>query len=517
MNKLSQPPLGCTYTNVKNSRLEYSKDLEVDVSLLDTHEHIVLPVNGINNDGPFEFNFEPIRDTALAMDRLVLRVRAEVVDAQGADYAMMSNLTCTNFLLNTMWKSVECRVNGHPVNLSASQHSAYKSLMQAYVSVDLNSAAYLLPSLYTPETSHRSSSDLNASLHNSTSTRRSLMNLGRGDFEMYGPITGVDFLLSDTYLAPFNSLSLTFTRNDDEFIFNTPEIVALSNSEYQDAFATQYRQMHLLQIKIDAIAEKNKQRFLEKKRPIQRAEAAAYKEKIRALSRDVEKGISFMRARKTLFPRLKIKDIYITARRVEMTPSALRLYFQPNELQRYVGSLTEVHSHALVTGITKKNITVYSSGIVPKQIIVGMVRTSAFVGTYTANPFDFQPFGLNKIALKVNAIRVPQEPLQPDFENKIYMREYVHMLMNTGRWRTEVGNSIIPATFERGCTLFPWDLTPDHCCGYHMHAGKEGVVEVELAWDKPLEEQITVLIFTCKDQIVTIDPNSAGAPAFNAF
>ena len=517
MEKLSQPPIGCTFTNVKNSRMEYAKDLDVDVSIKDTHEQIVLPVNGISNEGPFEFNFEPIRDTALAMDRLIMHVRAEIVDAKGSPYEAMSNITCVNFLLNTMWKSVECRVNGHPVNLSASQHSAYKSLIQTYVSVDTNSAAYLLPSLYTPESTRRSSTVLNAGLYDSTSTRRSLLNLGGGDFDMCGPIMGVDFLLSDTWLAPFNSLSLTFTRNEDEFLFNTPEVAPLTTEDFKESFRAEYQLMFNLQIKITEIQELNKARFRNKEPPVRLDELVEHKRRIKEVANQVNASIEFMASRTSYFPQLKIKDFYIVARRIELTQSALRSYFRPQALQRYVGALTEVHSHALVTGISKKTITVYSNGIVPKQIIVGMVRTSAFVGDYTLNPFDFQHFGLNKIALKVNAIRVPQEPLQPDFEKKLYKREYVHMLMNTGRWRTEVGNSISPETFEQGCTLFPWDLTPDLCCGYHTHAGKEGVVEVELAWEKPLEEQLTVLIFTCKDQIVTLDPNNAGAPSFNAF
>ena len=146
-----------------------------------------------------------------------------------------------------------------------------------------------------------------------------------------------------------------------------------------------------------------------------------------------------------------------------------------------------------------------------------MTLTSSSVGEYHKNPFDFQHFGLNRIALKVNAIRVPEEPLQPSFDDKLYMREYVHVLMNTGKWRSEVGNSITPANFARGCTLIPFDLTPDACSSYHTHGGKEGVVELELGWKTALTEQITVFILTCKDQIVTIDPSTMGAPSFNAF
>ena len=513
----SRPPIGCQYVEAKNNRLQYSADLEVDVSLNDCSEQVVQPVNGINNEGPFQFNIEPIRDTVLAMDKLVMYMRAEVVDSKGLTLEPLSDICCTNFLLNTMWKSVECRVNGHPINLSASQHTAYKSLMQAYVTVDANSAANLLPSLYTPESSDTSSTSMFPIKNTSTALRSKYLNLGNGDFEMVGPVTGVDFLLSDAYLAPFNSLSLTFTRQEDEFIFNTPKIVPPTDEELEEIFKTEKTKLAEYKGELNTLKDTNETRKGQNLDPIKLDEIADLEGKIEELEGQIERSTEFLRKRPQLKPKLKIKEFCIFARRIELTHSAIKSYFEPQGIQRYLGALTEVHAHALVTGISRKNITVYSNGVVPKQIMVGMVLTEAAVGDYHHNPFDFQHFGLNRIALKVNAIRVPQEPLQPDFENKHYMREYVHMLSNTGKWRTEVGNSITPENFARGCTLMCFDLTPDACSSYHTHAGKEGVVELELGWSKNLDEQITVFIFTCKDQIITLDPNNMGAPTFNAF
>ena len=290
----------------------------------------------------------------------------------------------------------------------------------------------------------------------STKARRKLLNLGGGEFEMVGPITGVDFLMSDTYLAPFNTLTLTFTRHEDAFIFNTPKIETATDSNSATA-GTQ------------------------------------------------------------LTPKLKIKAIGIYARRIEMTYKTIKDYFEPRNIQRYLGSLGEVNSYSLGTGISSQNIMIYCSGVLPKQVVVGMVKTSATVGSYHENPFNFQPFGLNRISLKVNAIRVPQEPLKPDFDNDLYYRSYMWMLMNSGKFRTEVGNSITPETFKSGVCLFPFDLTPDACSSFHLHGGREGVLELELGWKTDLTEQITVFIMTIKDQLVFLDPTKMGAPEMNAF
>ena len=210
------------------------------MSLNDSSEQYVLPVNGLNSTGPFEFQFLPIRDTVLAMDKLVMLLRAEVYDANNETYEPLSDITSINFLLSTLFRSIECRVNSVPLNLSASQHTAYKSIMQAYTSVDANSAANLLPSLYTPESSATSSTSMTPAENDSTRTRQKFLNLGGGQFELCGPVTGVDFLMSDAYLAPFNTLSLTFTRHDDEFIFNTPKITPPTDEEIEVIYKDKY-------------------------------------------------------------------------------------------------------------------------------------------------------------------------------------------------------------------------------------------------------------------------------------
>ena len=548
MEKTRKPPQGCAFAHTKNSRMQYREPVPLEASLKDRIDMYVQPTNGVSTEGPFEFVMDPVRETVLPMDLLSLYVRGEVVDAGGERLDPASEVCCSNFLLNSMWKTIECRVNGKGVNLSASHNAAYKAIMQAYLTVDGASAWNLLPSLYTPESSSKSSSTLVASSETSTSTRRELLNLGGGDFEMKGPIGTVDMLMADNYLAPFNQLSLTFVRNTDEFIFNTPRVVPPPQGRPAAAAAP----AAVVQTQVDKL-EEARERLAELKaesvtlgtvpadgsavstaaraeeggsaagQADRQARIAKLEAEVKALEKVVaDNGPAAAAAAaaeqpKQLRPRLVIKDIGLTAHRIEMTPSALVENFRPDDVQRYLTGYGEVHSYALVTGISRKSIQVYASGVLPKQIVVGMVRTSAFVGNYHANPFDFQSFGLNRIALKVNGVRTPQEPLEPDFEKGHIQREFVHMLMNTGKWRTEVGNSITPLNFASGVTLFPFDLTPDSCGSFHLHAGKEGVTEVELSWAEPLDEQVTVLIFTCKDQVVTLDPKGKGEPAAHLF
>lgn len=521
----SGAPAGCRYVDAKSARMQYASDIDVDVSLQDVTEQYIVPVNGINPDGPFEFAFDPIQDTALCMDKMYMYMRAQVVDQDtGVTYTDATDVCAVNFLLNTLWRSVECRVNGEALNLTASQHTGHKALIQAFTSVDANAAGNLLPSLFTPETSSTSSTSLYPGVNASTKQRRQLLNLGKGSFELTGPICGVDFLTSDQYLAPFNTLNLKFFRQDDAFIFNAPvRGPGITDDQLAEAVASALPDKWAEYVKVEEelaeIKKLNDNMGANETVPTTRtAKETKLNAKKVELAAVIDAKKALIKTESKLTPVLKIKELGIYCRRVSLTPSALKSYFQPSGRQIYSGYLTDMHTHTLTTGIDHCVLRLATNNVVPKNIVVGMTLTTAAKGHYQLNPFDFKHFDLSKIALKVNGIRVPQEPLEVDFDKSHIMRAYVHTQANCGRWRTEVSNSITPANFVGGVTLFAFDLTPDGCNGQHIHAGKEGPVHLELTWAKELKQQITVFVYTVKDQVVTLDPSvNGGAPEASAF
>ena len=71
--------------------------------------------------------------------------------------------------------------------------------------------------------------------------------------------------------------------------------------------------------------------------------------------------------------------------------------------------------------------------------------------------------------------------------------------------------------FKNGCTLFPFDTTADQCNMQHMHAGSEGTLDVEVTWDKALEEVITVIVYAASNQVIMLNPISGAAPTVSIF
>ena len=157
--------------------------------------------------------------------------------------------------------------------------------------------------------------------------------------------------------------------------------------------------------------------------------------------------------------------------------------------------------------MTAYNFTLHYTGILPKTVVIGQVRTEAIEGDYTLNPLYFEHFDINKLCLRVNGRSVPSDPLQPDFTNvpPLVAREYQHMFLNTGKWRVNESNCINMGQFHDGCTLFPFDLTPDQCNGTHIHRGTEGVINVEMSWSSALLHAITIITECCYDEMKILE------------
>lgn len=145
-------------------------------------------------------------------------------------------------------------------------------------------------------------------------------------------------------------------------------------------------------------------------------------------------------------------------------------------------------------------------GLLPRQIVIGFVKADAVNGDYNLNPFNFEHFNCNFIALRINGIQVPSKGFRPDFKNKIIRRELRALYDNIGvnNASDDSGCNLNEEDFTGGFTLFCFDLTPDKCNGFHFHESTNGTVDIEVSFAKPLEQAITVLCYSAFEQIIAI-------------
>ena len=96
-----------------------------------------------------------------------------------------------------------------------------------------------------------------------------------------------------------------------------------------------------------------------------------------------------------------------------------------------------------------------------KRLIVGFLDNDAYNGSFQKNPFNFKHYNVNHLSLVKDGEQIFSKVLQPDFDNKNFVRSYLLLFIETNQYYTDEGNSISRSDYGGGHTLFAFDLTPD--------------------------------------------------------
>lgn len=167
---------------------------------------------------------------------------------------------------------------------------------------------------------------------------------------------------------------------------------------------------------------------------------------------------------------------------------------------------TDIIVHHVGAGALLAQLSNLFPNRLPKTLIIGMLATTAYNGTTSSNPYNFQNFGVNHVSISKNGVMIPSEPYQPDWDAKLYAREYRCFFDNIGIGTDNIGSNINPTLYKNGATLFAWDLTPDKCNGYHWHKREEGgTIDIDFRFKTALEAGVTFMLFGVYDALVAID------------
>lgn len=202
-----------------------------------------------------------------------------------------------------------------------------------------------------------------------------------------------------------------------------------------------------------------------------------------------------------------IDDLRLYMRNIELTPQIMSQHIAKfnNQPAIYHMNKTVMKTQSFVKGINALNIDAFFTDILPKTLVLGLVKSDAFRGDSKLNPYNFAHFNLASAHIRVNSEVTPAEIYKPDFANKMYIREYREFFDNIGISHNDMGNVITPSLYANGCTLFAFDLTPDKCNGRHYHPRQSGKIDLEMTFTQNLTDNITVVAFAVYDSIVLLD------------
>jgi len=128
-------------------------------------------------------------------------------------------------------------------------------------------------------------------------------------------------------------------------------------------------------------------------------------------------------------------------------------------------------------------------------------------GSYKANPYKFDNYGVSTLALEVNAKMFPKNPPTMTWSGGLAITQaYLSLFQNNCG---SLQNAEIPVSLEEfrgGYSIFTFNLTPDNdTCMAHKSQPEYGAIKLLATFPKPLNDPLLFLIIMEMERCIVVD------------
>lgn len=99
------------------------------------------------------------------------------------------------------------------------------------------------------------------------------------------------------------------------------------------------------------------------------------------------------------------------------------------------------------------------TGGLPDLVVMGFVADTAFAGSYTENPYNFQNFKVKRMEMYANGNKVSQMGYRPDYAKKLYEDGYSTFQEQLGFEQGDRCVNITPDEWANGFNLYSFKIT----------------------------------------------------------
>ena len=205
--------------------------------------------------------------------------------------------------------------------------------------------------------------------------------------------------------------------------------------------------------------------------------------------------------------KLRIRDCKIYIRKVKLSPSIFVAHAKALEhgnakypIRRVICKTFTVPRGNL--DCSQENIF---SGQLPTRLVIGCVDNDAYNGVYGKNPFNFKHYNLTQLKVYLDGQQQYVRPLELNFATQQYIFGYMSLFTGTGKQYADEGNQIQREDYDKGYTIYAFDLTPDLAEDDHFNLIKEGNVRVDMKFATQLTNTINVIVYAEFENVIEID------------
>lgn len=145
------------------------------------------------------------------------------------------------------------------------------------------------------------------------------------------------------------------------------------------------------------------------------------------------------------------------------------------------------------------------TGLLPRRVVIGLVRSSGFNGSNHLNPLAFECFDLESIQLRKNGVPLPFDELDLSYSNGLINFGYISMFQGTGRLFLNHGLGVdLDEYVKDGTCLYVFDISQDGHDG-NLSLLQEGTLSLQIKLREGATESITILVYLEREGLIEID------------
>lgn len=158
---------------------------------------------------------------------------------------------------------------------------------------------------------------------------------------------------------------------------------------------------------------------------------------------------------------------------------------------------SDIRPFSLSAGISTFQIENVYQGAIPEAIILVLMSSTSYMGSYSTNPWFFDHCNLSEVTFVVDGKNRPSNALTTDFANDLFMSAY--STVQNGRRACFINRRLYP----KGYAIYEIDLA-DHSSEY-LTVNKTGHTRLDLRFSTPLQESKILLLYARFPTIMEID------------
>ena len=217
-------------------------------------------------------------------------------------------------------------------------------------------------------------------------------------------------------------------------------------------------------------------------------------------------------------PEIELKELKIKIVRFTASDTIKNFYNQKisrglNPMIPIGRSLIKTYTvQAGTTSLRKFNLI--SGNQLPDQILIAIVKESAYRGTKNENPFWFKNYDIGEASLVVNGLHEPEQKYQMHVGDGDTENAYQDFLENIGIKTDddhEIG--INKEAYLKGNFILAWDRAKDKCNRYHRHRTGTGTIDVNITTRSQLTATVTVIVYATYSSDIMIEEGNKAVVA----